>query len=306
MSSGSCTHHGLHGSYSAGVSSRSVAVTSQWLRIRSTVEPLGLVGQQYVAPRLRLTNNWSIRPISTENLSSSSMPPPISGHDLMAIFPTAPPSSTVCCNDIFSKQARAYLSGSREGTATAQGDAPNSRPNWTAPGGSRSEQSQSHPRANGLDALAEQACLESSSVRTPPDRPGGGSRNADRSEQDVESGSGRQPRGRHSKVCGIVQKRSRARSHSSTLSHCHILRFLPWILRPHMSRVPCRGSDISLLPPLFFSIKAQRDGGLPRDATPDRRTTTPRPSSSSQADTATPLFTRRPLERTSYPRFVPQ
>lgn len=142
----------------------------------------------------------------------------------MAIFPTAPPSSTVCCNDIFNKQARAYLSGSRESTASAQGDAPNSRPNWTAPGGARSEQSQSHSRANGLDALAEQACLESSSLRTPPDRPGGGSRNADRTEQDVESGSGRQPRGRHSKVCTNVQGgllSIRATSHCRTLPSFH-------------------------------------------------------------------------------------
>ena len=138
----------------------------------------------------------------------------------MAIFPTAPPSSTVCCNDIFNKQARAYLSGSRESTASAQGDAPNSRPNWAAQGGARNEQTRSHSRSNGLDALAEQACLESSSMRTPPDRPGGGSRNADRTEQDAEGGGARQPK-RHSKVC--VKHSKRASYHSFSFSRCPIL-----------------------------------------------------------------------------------
>ena len=38
------------------------------------------------------------------------MPPRISGHDLMAIFPTNPPSHNVSCDDLFKKQARQFLS----------------------------------------------------------------------------------------------------------------------------------------------------------------------------------------------------
>lgn len=42
--------------------------------------------------------------------TSAKMPPRISGHDLMAIFPTNPPSHTVSCDDLFKKQARQFLS----------------------------------------------------------------------------------------------------------------------------------------------------------------------------------------------------
>jgi hypothetical protein len=38
------------------------------------------------------------------------MPPRISGHDLMAIFPTNPPPHNVSCDDLFKKQARQFLS----------------------------------------------------------------------------------------------------------------------------------------------------------------------------------------------------
>lgn len=38
------------------------------------------------------------------------MPPRISGHDLMAIFPTNPPQHNVSCDDLFKKQARQFLS----------------------------------------------------------------------------------------------------------------------------------------------------------------------------------------------------
>lgn len=217
--------------------------------------------------------------------SSSSWPPPISGHDLMAIFPTVPPSTNVCCNDIFSKQARAYLSGSKDDTATTEGDAGRAVPrearhrrtNTTDSSRSPSFVGSEHSR-NGLDALAEQACLESSSIRTPPlDR--GGSRTADRPERDAEGANGRPTRSRQSKVRALRYLRAQA-VHRSCLG-----------LRPDTS--------------FPLDIKAQRDGGLLRAGTPDRRTTTPRPSSS-QADSSTPLFTRRPLERTAYPRFVSQ
>ncbi|GJE88307.1 hypothetical protein PsYK624_043900 [Phanerochaete sordida] len=47
---------------------------------------------------------------SRDGSSSANMPPRISGHDLMAIFPTNPPSHNVSCDDLFKKQARQFLS----------------------------------------------------------------------------------------------------------------------------------------------------------------------------------------------------
>lgn len=178
----------------------------------------------------------------------------------MAIFPTVPPSTNVCCNDIFSKQARAYLSGSKDDTATTEGDAGRAVPrearhrrtNTTDSSRSPSFVGSEHSR-NGLDALAEQACLESSSIRTPPlDR--GGSRTADRPERDAEGANGRPTRSRQSKVRALRYLRAQT-VHRSCLG-----------LRPDTS--------------FPLDIKAQRDGGLLRAGTPDRRTTTPRPSSS--------------------------
>jgi len=49
-------------------------------------------------------------PRPRDSSTSANMPPRISGHDLMAIFPTTPPSHTVSCDDLFKKQARQFLS----------------------------------------------------------------------------------------------------------------------------------------------------------------------------------------------------
>lgn len=49
-------------------------------------------------------------PRSRDPSTSANMPPRISGHDLMAIFPTNPPSHNVSCDDLFRKQARQFLS----------------------------------------------------------------------------------------------------------------------------------------------------------------------------------------------------
>ena len=137
---------------------------------------------------------------------SSSMPPPISGHDLMAMFPTVPPSSEVCCDHIFKKQARAYLSGSREGTATPEGDAVRHRvDSGSSPAPTFARRDSAAPRHSGLDALAEQACMgspsssssSSTTLRTPPvDR---ASSRSTGNEQDGEAVS-RQSRSRQSKV----------------------------------------------------------------------------------------------------------
>ncbi|KAF7797481.1 hypothetical protein EIP86_008679 [Pleurotus ostreatoroseus] len=190
----------------------------------------------------------------TSRAPSSSMPPPISGHDLMAMFPTVPPSSEVCCDHIFKKQARAYLSGSREGTATPEGDAVRHRvDSGSSPAPTFARRDSAAPRHSGLDALAEQACMgspsssssSSTTLRTPPvDR---ASSRSTGTEQDGEA----------------VSRQSRSRQ-----------------------------------------SKAQRaEAGLMQGSTLDRRTNTPRPSSS-HTESPTPLFTRRPLERTAYPRFV--
>ncbi len=129
----------------------------------------------------------------------------------MAMFPTVPPTSEVCCNDIFNRQARAYLSGSREGTAPPEGDAARHRVNSggsPAPAFARRESAAA--RHGGLDALAEQACMgspsstsssSSSTLRTPPvDR--ASSRSAGHAEHDGEGAISRQSRSRQSKVCG--------------------------------------------------------------------------------------------------------
>lgn len=50
---------------------------------------------------------------------ASSLPSRISGHDLMAIFPTNPPPHTISCDDLFKKQAHQFLSRPEHPVAAA-------------------------------------------------------------------------------------------------------------------------------------------------------------------------------------------
>ncbi|KAI0690333.1 hypothetical protein BC835DRAFT_191087 [Cytidiella melzeri] len=91
--------------------SRSTSTTSCKLEDDSVIPPL-VQGPDY---RQKPSSSARIHPLDPNAWSSSQQQPPsgsleqLTGHDLMAMFPTQPPTQLICCDDIFKSQAREFL-----------------------------------------------------------------------------------------------------------------------------------------------------------------------------------------------------